>query len=71
MLSLQDLVKELYCVAGKWEDTGIVLDVESVSLRRIKSDNDGGNAACLREMLSIKLNTPLLSPGQILLMLLR
>ena len=52
--SLQDLLKELYPIANKWEDIGILLNIESVVLRRIKSDNSNDSkAACLREMLRI------------------
>ena len=56
--SLQDLVKELYCVADKWDNFGVVLNVEPVLLRRIKSENTESNAACLREMLSVRLYNP-------------
>ena len=41
-------------MADKWEDIGILLDIEEGQLNKVKSDNDAGNGGdCLREMLKI------------------
>ena len=54
MPTLKDLLKELYStVADKWEDIGIMLEIEEGLLNRVKADNPGDSSSCLREMLKI------------------
>ena len=51
---LRDLLTELYnTVADKWEDIGIMLDIEEGQLNKVKSDNASNSGNCLREMLKI------------------
>ena len=48
------LIKELYnTVANKWEDIGILLDIEDGQLAKVKTDNPMNSGNCLREMLRI------------------
>ena len=49
--SLKDLLKELNKVASKWENIGIMLDVDSGRLENIKHNNSKSCEECLREML--------------------
>jgi hypothetical protein len=51
---LNDLFKEL-CqkVADKWENIGLLLDIEEGRLSKVKSDNNNISDNCLREMLKI------------------
>ena len=51
---LKDLVKELYAkVADKWEEIGILLEIEEGQLNKVKVDNAGNSGGCLREMFKI------------------
>jgi hypothetical protein len=50
---MKALLTELYnTVADKWEDIGIMLEIEEGQLNKVKSDN-AGSGDCLREMLKI------------------
>jgi hypothetical protein len=51
---LNVLFKEL-CqkVADKWENIGLLLDIEEGRLSKVKSDNNNISDNCLREMLKI------------------
>ena len=52
--TLKLLIKELYnTAANKWEDIGILLDIEDGELAKVKADNHGDSGSCLREMLRI------------------
>ena len=52
--TIKSLVKELYnTVANKWEDIGILLDIEDGHLAKVKADNPMNSGSCLREMLRI------------------
>ena len=51
---LKLLLKALYStVANKWEDIGILLDIEDGKLAMVKADNPVNSGNCLREMLRI------------------
>ena len=50
---LRDLLKELYKVAAKWHNLGIMLEIDDGELSKVKSDNAGNSDDCLREMLKI------------------
>ena len=52
--TIKPLIKELYnTVANKWEDIGILLDIEDGQLAKVKADNLMNSGNCLREMLRI------------------
>ena len=52
--TIKSLIKELYnTVASKWEDIGILLDIEDGQLSKVKADNPTSSENCLREMLRI------------------
>ena len=52
--TLKLLLKALYStVADKWEDIGILLDIEDGQLAKVKADNPVNSGNCLREMLRI------------------
>ena len=52
--TLKLVLKELYNkVSSKWENIGILLDIDDAPLSKIKADNHGDSGDCLREMLRI------------------
>ena len=52
--TLQLLLRELLSkVASKWENIGVLLNVDDGRLSNIKVDNHGESRDCLREMLRI------------------
>ena len=52
--TLKLVLKELYNkVTSKWENIGILLDIDDGHLSKIKADNRGDSGDCLREMLRI------------------
>ena len=52
--TLKVVLKELYNkVASKWENIGILLDIDDGPLSKIKADNRGDSGDCLREMFRI------------------
>ena len=68
MPELKDLLKELYCkAADKWEDIGILVDVDQGKLNSIKSSHGNQSEACLREMLKIWVTQVDPSPSWIIL----
>ena len=51
---LKDLLKELCSkVAHKWENIGVMLEIEEGLLSKVKEDNKGDSSGCLREMFKI------------------
>ena len=59
---LSTVFKELLKVSCKWENIGILLEIEADSLESVKAaENTGNTQNCLREMLKIwlkKINPP-------------
>ena len=51
--TLNLLLKKLYKKADKWEDIGILLNIDVDLLEKVKSENKGESKSCLREMLKI------------------
>ena len=51
--TLPQLLKKLYNVAEKWEDIGILIEIESDKLNNVKKENNPSQRDCLREMLKI------------------